>query len=440
MTKKKWLLLLCGGLLGAIALLAVFWDGIVIYVAPKSVLTTALYDAMEDLQTRYEKSPVSMLAEYIAEDGQYTARMELNTEHKLLGPVTYDMTVQADTMENRLAADGVINTAQKELDMRLYLDRDFMSVSSGNLLGGTDYGITYATFPEDIRSLPLISVLIGESTLSEWEGSVADIQSVMNRSYRIPELPEISTGDIQRAMLAVMLLPSQVDRVEMAVWGVYDECYRISYSAKGDQVAQVLTYMMDTGDGSDAQLHASFYLYKEDLVMMQLNGQAGGNSIQCALEFMLDSATTRTLRYAVKEGGTEQGFCLRHEAQSNNGYLDESWTLYPDFAAEGEGSTLRYRWEPVMGELVLYLQPTVTLNVFKTDAGLNIQTGQFNLLMDVLSGEEPDWDEEDVSCNLVLQKGAQITTPTYKNISQWSLEDVAALLGNIGGLLGLGSL
>lgn len=438
MAKRKWLLLLIAFVLAAVALLAVFWDGIFIYLAPKSVLTAALHGAMEDLQTRYENSPISMLAGYISPDGQYTAQMKLVTEKEILGPVRWDMTVQADTWNNRMSADGVVSTENKELDLRLYLDLDFVSVSSDDLLDGTDYGITYDTFPEDVRSIPLISVLIGESTLSEWDTSIAELQATMNRSYRIPEVPAFSAEDIQRAMLAVMLLPSHVERVEMPVWGIYDQCYRVSYSAKGDQVAQVLGYLMDTGDGSDAQLHASFYLYKNELVMMQLNGQAGGNSIQCALEFMLDSATTRTLRYAVNEGNTEEGFCLRHEAQSGNGYLNETWTLYPNFAAEGEGSRLHYRWEPVMGELVLYLQPAVTLNVFQTEAGLNIQTDQFQWLMDAISGEETDWDEKDVSCNLVLRKGAEITTPTYKNINQWSMEDILNLLGNIGGLLGFG--
>lgn len=435
--KKKWLLPLLTVLFAAAMVMVVFWDAIVIYIAPKSVLTTALSGAMDDLQTRYENSPVSMFAEHIAPDGQYTAKMDLDMDNEMLGPVSCQMTVQADTVNNQFAAEGVAYTDQYDLDMRLYLDRDFMSISSEDLLGGHDYGITYDTFPEDIRSIPLASVLIGERTLSEWDASIASIQSEMNRSYRLPEAPEISTEDIQRAMLAVMLLPSHVEQVEMPVWGIYESCYRVSYSAKGDQVAQVLGYLMDIGDGADAQVHASFYLHKKELVMMQLNGEAGGNSIQCALEFMLDSPTSRTLRYAVQEGNAEQGFCLRHEAQSSNGYMNESWTLYPNFGAEGEGQELRYRWEPVMGELVVYLQPAVTLNIFETDEGLNIQTDHFHWLMDAISGTEPDLEAKPVSCNLILQKGAQITTPTYKNISQWAIEDLFVLLGSIGGLLGI---
>lgn len=436
MSKKKWLLILLAVLIAGAAVIFTFWDTIAIYVMPKSVLSKALSDAVTDLQFRYERSPVSMLADYVDPQGLYTARMEMDTENELLGPVSYDMTVRADTSKNRFSAEGVVATSQNDLDLSVYLDRDFMALSSEDLLGGAYYGITYETFPEDIRSIPLISMFIGESILSGWDSSVADMQEVMNRSYKIPEMPEVSSEDIQRAMTAVLLLPSKIQRVELPFLGVYTNGYRIDYSAKGEQVGQILGYLMDTGDGSDAQVHASFYLYEHQLVMMQLNGEAGGNSIRCALELMFD-ATTRTFRFSVNEQGEEQGFCLRHEAQSQNGYRDEAWTIYPNFEAEGEGRTLRYRWEPVMGELVLYVQPAVTLNLFETEAGLNIQTDHFEWLMDEIAGKESDLQAEAVSCKLVLQKGAGIDTPEYKNIRDWSLEDLLVLLGGVGSLFGL---
>lgn len=436
MSKKKWLWILLAVLLAAAAAVYVFWDSIAVYVMPKSVLSKALYVAMEDLQARYDQSPVSMLAGHVDPEGKYTSRMELETENELLGPVSYNMTFLADTMDNRFSAEGIVATSQNDLDLSVYLDRDFMALSSGDLLGGAYYGITYETFPEDIRSIPLLTMFIGESILSGWEASVSDIQSSMERSYQIPELPEISQRDVQRAMTAVLLLPSKVELVEMPVLGEYVKGHRITYSAKGEQVRQVLGYLMDTGDGSNAQVTASFYLYEEQLVMMQLHGEAGGNIIRCALELMFDVAT-RTFRFAVKEQGQEQGFCFQHEAESQNGYLNEAWTVYPNFESEGKGAEIRYRWEPVMGEMVIGTEPSVTLNIFETEAGLNIQTDHFEWLLDAVFGNEPDLEAEAVSCNMTLQNGAQITTPEYKNISQWSLEDLLVLLGGVGSLFGL---
>lgn len=437
MTKKKCVILVFAILLAIAVLLVAFWDSIVINLFPKTVLTEALHGAMDDLSARFERSPISVLADYVDPAGQYTARMELETENSLLGPVRYDMTVSADTEDNRFAAEGVVYAGDNDLDMSVYLDREFMALSSRGILGGAYYGITYDTFPEDIRSIPLLSMFIGESVLSGWESSVSDIRAALNRSYQLPDIPQITTDQIRQAMLAVMLLPSQVERVEIPVWGVYDQAYRISYRAEGESVREVLGYLMDTGNASDASVHAAFYVYDGQLVMMQLTGEAGENSIQCAIEFMLDSATTRTFRFSRIQQGTEEGFCLRHKAQSANGYLDESWSLYPNFGAEGECTELSYRWEPVMGELVVYAQPSITLNVFETEAGLHIQTGDFAWILDAITGNEPDLEEAEISCNLILSKSAQFTTPTYKNISQWSLEDLLVLLGGVGSLLGL---
>jgi len=36
-----------------------------------------------------------------------------------------------------------------------------------------------------------------------------------------------------------------------------------------------------------------------------------------------------------------------------------------------------------------------------------------------------------------VAKGSGFDTPGYKNLDQWSLQDLLALLGGIGGLLGL---
>lgn len=435
MSKKKWLLIVLAVLLAIAAVIFIFWDIIAIYVMPKSVLSKALSEAIADIQSRYEKSPVSMIGRNIDPNGQYTARMKLETEQEILGQVDYDMTVQADTFENRIQGTGMITTSQNDLDLSFYMDRDFMALSSEDLLGGAYYGITYDSFSEDIRSIPLISMFVGEKILSGWDSSVFSIQKMMNQSYRLPDMPEFSGEDIQRAMMAVMLLPSKVTPVEMPVWGVYVKGYRIDYSAKGEQVGEVLGYLMDTGDGSDAQLTASFYLYENQLVMMQLQGEAGGNSIQCAVEFIF-SAVTRTFRFSRNEQGVEEGFCLSHKAESgNSGYLDETWTFYPNFEAEGEGETLSYRWEPVMGEMIIRAKPSITLNIFETEAGLNIQTDHFEQLMAALSGRDPDG--EAVSCKLTLQKGNEIATPAYKNIREWSLEDLLVLLGGVGSLIGL---
>ncbi len=319
MSKKKWLLILLAAVLAVAAAVFVFWDSIAIYVAPKAVLSGALQAAMEDLQEYYGQSPVSLLAGHLDAEGRYRATMDMETEDALLGSVQYNMTAELNLQNNRIAAQGVVTTAQNDLDLSVYLDRDFMALSSEDLLGGAYYGIAYETFSQDIRAIPLLSMFVSESVLSQWDGSVAGIQSAMNRSYQLPQLPEVSQTQIQGALAAVLLLPSDVARVQMTVNGEYADCFRISYNAQGEQVGALLGNVMDVGDGADASVVAHFYLHEKELVMAQVNAAAGENSLRCVLELNL-GPTSRCIRLEQVKNGKAKGFAHHHQAATEGQY------------------------------------------------------------------------------------------------------------------------
>lgn len=437
MAKKKWLIVLLAVLLVAAVAVFAFWDVIAVYVFPKTVLTKALYTAFAQLQQRIDQSPVSVLASQLDADGKYNAQMKLETENDLAGEIRYDLNVSADISSNHLFAQGTASASGTDLDLSVYMDGDFMALSSQDLLKGAYYGIRYESFPEDIRSIPLLKMFVSEQILSEWDTSVSNIQTMMNKSYQLPELPEFSEEDLEKALTAVLLLPSDVARVEMQVRGEYEKCHRISYSAEGEQVQQLLRYLIDTGDGTDASVSATFYLFENQVVMMQLNGKAGGNSVHCALELMCDADDTLTVRAAYSDNGEENAFCVRHTANAGNGYLYETWTSYPDFEGAGEETLISYRWEPVMGELVLTGDKAVTLYLKETESGLQIITENFEKLLSALTGQKPNSGSRPVACTMTMQKGNEITTPDYKNLSDWSLEDLLILLGGVGSLFGL---
>ena len=47
--------------------------------------------------------------------------------------------------------------------------------------------------------------------------------------------------------------------------------------------------------------------------------------------------------------------------------------------------------------------------------------------------------ESPVICTLSLQPGQEISVPQYKNLDQWSLEDLWIMIKGLGGLLGIKS-
>lgn len=436
--KRKYLLFVLLTVLVAFAVAGfAFWDRIAVYVAPKAVLTEAVTDTITQLKQRYENSPVSVIGVQLDPKGCYTAQMELKTKNDLAGEIAYSMTVLADASRNRLQGNGIASASGNDLDISVYLDKDFMALSSDDLLGGAYYGITYESFSEDIRGIPLVDMFISDSILEQWDASVAGIQSAMGRSYQLPELPEISQEELQKAMTAILLLPSEISRVELPVGGVYGKGHRIDYSAEGEQVGELLRSLMDTGDGSDAVISASFYLYENQLVLMYLQGSAGENSVRVALELQTVSPDTITFRAERIENGQKTGLCVRHSAENSQSYLYETWSVYPNFEAAGEMKSLSYRWEPVMGELVISGDMPVTLHIKETGYGLQIITDNFERLSAMISGQPLNADAKSVSGSMTLRAGAEISTPGYKNISDWSLDDLLILLGGIGSLIGL---
>lgn len=437
MTKKKWLIVLLAVLLAAAVCLFVFWDAVAVYLMPKAVLTKALSKTISQLQERYSDSPISLIASNLDSEGRYTAQMELETENELVGEIIYDMSVQMDTFSNRLLSEGVARTSGNELDLSVYMDKDFMALSSDGLLNGAYYGITYDSFSSDIRGIPLLKLLIGEQTLSGWDASVANIQAQMAKSYRLPDISEVSDEDVKTLLTAILLLPSDVEQIEMQVGEEYVKCHRITYSAVGEQVEEILGYLMDTGHDSGAVISASFCLYENSVIHIQLQGHAGGNSILYMLELPPEMTGTIMLRASCIENGEETGFCVSHNVEKSASYAYETWNYYQDFQAAGEGAQLTYRWEPVMGELVITQDQPITLNMMETESGFRILTDDFDLLMVLLSGKESASERNPVSASLALQKGAEIITPDYKNLDVWSLDDLLTLVGGVGSLFGL---
>lgn len=70
------------------------------------------------------------------------------------------------------------------------------------------------------------------------------------------------------------------------------------------------------------------------------------------------------------------------------------------------------------------------LQLAETETGFQIITPDLDNLLGWGSGKVR-------ACTMTIAKGAEITPPGYKNLSQWSLEDLLVLLSGVGSLFGL---
>lgn len=416
MKKKKWLLLLIPAVLLLAAALVWF-----LYLSPRMTLSNAADDALSMLEQRLGESPVPILAKGYDENGRNTTSLELTVSDG----VQYDMQVQTDLTTNQVLADGTIQIDGKALNLSAYLDKEFAAITSEDLLGGGYYGITYDTFSSDVRSFPLLSRLIPSATLSKMDSSVEKLQVFMNRTRQIPRLPDVQQEeDIHKLMLGLLVLKSDVHREMLTVDGESLECLRFDYGATGEQAGTLLAYLMDTGGLSQGDITASFYLHDKTLVAVRCDGRAGENRAALRLELGQDAAQGDVSIAVEKlENGEKSAFSYKIGAREADGAHTET-------IAFGTQS-ISYDWKPETGDMVLTLpgKSPISLNLSQAQDGFRIQTKDFAALIGINS-------QKGFDSTMTVRKGAAITPPDYKNLDEWSLDDLLILLGSIGGLLG----
>lgn len=418
--KRKWWLILISAVLAIAVICLLFWDVIILYLAPKTVLSAALTDAFSKMEQRFSDSPVWLLAEGYDENGRNTTLLQLRSSNG----VQYDMKVQTDLTANQIFAEGTVTAGGNKLDMSAYLDRDFAALTSNDLLQGGYYGITYDTFVADIRSFPLLTLFLPSETIGQWENSVLKLDSFMNRSYILPKVPEISQEDVYKALLGLMALKSHVSSQPIAFDGVTLEGYRIYYDVTGEQVGQLLSPMLP-GANSQSRIIANFYLYENRLVEVRFQGTTGSDSVAFTLSLGLDAATDDLTVAAERvETGAKTSLAATLSTMREDG-------RYAEVIRVGD-TEISYDWNPETGDMNLTLpdKAPICLTLSAAENGVTVVTKDFAALVGIDTQKE-------FECTMTVKKGAQIETPVYKNLEEWSLEDLLVLLQGVGALLGI---
>lgn len=422
--KGKWGFLLLAVLVLALAAGA-FWDDFRLNVAPQMVLRTSLGKAFDGLEQRWQGSPIRILAKGYAENGRNTAQVLLDTADARLGQIRYDLLVSTDLTGRQVAAQGTVSTDGNTLHLAAYLNRDFAALTSQDLLQGGYYGITYDTFGADLRSIPLVSLLLPDKTVTQWENGIAKLREFMNGSYSYPKVPEITRKELELTSLSLLALKGAVSREEVLINGESLNCQKLTYSVSGPQAGQILDALLDAEEMENSHLTVSFYLFENALVKAELTGTAGKDHISYLLTLGRDPAADDLSFGAAK---TENGRTSRFSASVSTQWEGER-RLETICINE---TAFSYEWNGPAGALTLRLpgREKAALQLAETETGFQIITPDLDKLLGWGSGKVR-------ACTMTIAKGAEITPPGYKNLSQWSLEDLLVLLSGVGSLFGL---
>ena len=240
------------------------------------------------------------------------------------------------------------------------------------------------------------------------------------------------------AVTGLMALKPQVSRDTLTLSRGQRECYVISFQVDGELILSAAEYAgiaLPVQVDANSTLESIFYLAEGIVVRWDIL-MHGDDPFR--LRFMGDTAPeTDTLTLAYTKPGIEHTDHL--ELILNTVSSDTLYTEELTIQTEDSRNRIRYSWNRETGDGQISRENlkgkwTSTLNMTPTEEGFQIITEDLDGLLAVLGAGE---DQGDSAATLTVTKGSSFSTPEYKNLDQWSLEDLMTLLGGLGGLLGL---
>lgn len=423
--------------------------GVRVRLFPRLVLTGALNETLTQLESRYENSPLHMFESVFNSSGYYQADLQLETELDYVGPVRYDMELQTQMSPLRIAGTGTAVTGGKALDLSVYLDRDFAAVSSDGLVEGNYYGITYDTFSRDIRSYGLLAALIGEETISQWENGVSGLADAMSAELT---QPEFSAKDIRTALYGVLTLKPQVSKASADWGGAPETVHVISFQASGQQITdaaqpyqkeltpQISAWIDSIRGDPDFLAKTEFSLDHGTLVKLEAHIQySGGSGIIRAFFDRTIATEPLILEWEIREGETLRRSSLSVDTVADAESYSEDILLTQTQNGKQKSREIHYRHDLSSGEMDLQYtgegrSAEARLHLAGEGERIRITTQNAGPILDLLR-EKPL--KNPVICTLSISPGSPVSIPAYRNLDQWSMDDLLTLLKGLGSLIGL---
>jgi len=431
--KRRFFWLLLPILAAAGMLIFVFWDTILLWVAPKYVLKNAVEVRISQLRESFVEDPLWILLEALEPEGKYTADLTLDTDNSLLGSVHYDLEVQTDCLNHHILAQGTASTQDMLLDLALYLSPDCMAVSSEQLVDSACYGLTFDTFRQDLQSIPLLDFFITEKMITQWEAGLLSIRDQMMQ-LSVPEpFPVISETETETLLLGLLAMPCDVEEVSVADGNTFVKCRGLTYRLHAEEINQFLKSNLLAG--ADI-ITATFYLLEDSLIKVQvsISGEHQGDTLE--LYFGQDPEED-TLRCCFLRN--QANTLVQTEIAVNTDRSEEEYRAHWQIVRTEEGETsLGYCYRPSTGAIALTnetTQETARIRLQKKENGFWMESQNFTQLFRIFCPEIQA--VEAVSGSVLVTKGSEITPMEYKNLNEWTLEDFWSLLTGLGSLFGI---
>lgn len=419
-------------ILGFLAALLLFR----IYFQPKAALTNAILKAFSQLESRFQKDPLLKLADAYDRDGKYTIQVSIKPESG--EGKTCDANIKIDVQNRRINGACSIPSTLQETNLSLYLDPDFMAISTSDAPSSEYYGITYNTFNSDIQKVPLLNMLVSESLMSHWGSSVQSVRNAFIKMGNAPlQIPQITQKDLKNLLLGAAALPCRTQRADITVQKKPLTCKKLIYEIGEEGADKILTQLTGKAPNANSALTLSLFLYQDILVRAALTGTDGNISFQ----YCLDLGTDPVRNPLLVQGsyGDLHSFSVMIATQSDEKQYIESWDIHTTTQGKEADHSFAFDWAPQTETMRLRtksLSAPLSVVLRQEDSGLYLETEDLNALLKVIGMESEYFSMGDTAA-ITISHGSEINVPHYKNLDTWSMEDFLTLLGEIGPMIGI---
>ena len=394
-----------------------------IFLLPKVFLIRELSKTIPAVAEQFNEDPAWILFRALDPEGKYRISGSMELTGSFPEVTNLEGTVETDLSQHRFRAEGAVSVSGKELELSLYLDPEYLAVASRQLTDENYYGITYNTFPEDIRSIPLLNVFITDAVFARWEKSLQTLQEQTSREYPMPYLPQLPDNLQQTLMICLLTLPCRTENQILTVNGETQRCRTLTYTLEEKQLQKVFPQL-----NPGTSVSFVFCLLRNHLAGIQCLITAEGKT-EC---WFLQSGQNPesdplTLQYTDDSGNMTTVTADIGETENHT-----SWVI----TEKEKTYQISYIWKKNSDKIQLQFgNDTEFCEVFlnETERGLSFRSSQLDKLFPAVGKGELST----AGCDLILKKSSGIDAPGYKNLNQWSLEDFLILAEGIGTWIGL---
>ncbi len=490
--KVKWWMIVIPIVLALVLAVALLWETLYVHFVPQVALVEAWSNTIVDIQQRYEGNPFSMMAKAYDETRKNSIDMSVDLSIPEQVQLLITGTGQVDALTTQAQYDIHLNAKPAtsdvavDVDLAMYLDKNFLALRVNQLTGEEYIGIAFKTFSEDIRGNSMISEALGEDTLVILEQFVDILEEALNVTT-----PDFELSEEYAALLTkyASSLEFTVKNTKVTLEGEKENAFAITFQVPvsdiGDLFAQYVdlmeadqdmkalftsAYSLDVPNSPSAEDMWTDFLESSREASAELKDSEGMLTVTSKI------ADRRVLRLDITVGDKDeegdptevtailtfgknpsQNDITLTASNEDDQQIDMVFSTARDPGAlaqklsytvrgtEDDGSfSLGYSWKEDTGDMAVSFNFESEQNEpvdFTFDIKLKEEEDGYTLELDILemissieaaTGTELfDFEGAKYVMSYTIRKGTEITVPQYTNIKELTQDKLFELLMNL---------